>query len=682
MFENAAQLYDALEENEQGYRPSWHAIAHRGATAASYHEGVQWRTAAPRGVNPITNRPTLAANYNPDTNDLRVIDNFITPLVNRLSAQTYPRQMEIEVNPGDRDSRADAPVRAQAFEDAASALIDTTGMLESRRDVNFCRTVMGDYGLGLSLEYVTREVEINGAVRPMQDRVLKSFTFPITNLVLDPAQKSRNLADHDWVQYRDVWTVAKAKRVYGEALGDIDPRKCKTVGDLMTFEQQVSNITDGRIFAQAKTHSKSPGVIVWQFHKKDETGRFRFMAVVVDGCYKDAKRWINEDNPETPFGGNGLPLFLYHSHRRTDSMASISDVMMVLDDQNRRNLLATLTMRHAHRYSAFKWRIDKGWCGDNTDDVRNQINNQIGGVLVGKGDRQRGYEPPSIIQSPEPSQVLVQLADREERKAMDKVSRPEVSQGATKSHVPDATFQTAIELADQIGNTRVSEDVETDAEFVKVMLGTATLAAQMGSPGVLATLARRGFTEQDFMVLAESDPYDLGMTVKVRQSSVRNRSHESRRNDLTTALVNQAIDASTFRRGMATLDTPIVEDDKVMEREASKAAARVVRGEPWVAIPLGPDTDTFLSAFRRALVDPRAQRDPQIVEMLKQAIMDQTAMRTQEMFASDPNLQLQQQQQEQQAMAAAAGPAQQAAPEAPVGPASIEEVMARLSGAA
>lgn len=681
MFENAAQLFDALDENWQAFRPSWDALAYRGATAASYHEGVQWRTSQPRGVNPINNRPTLAANYNPDTNDLRVIDNFITPLVNRLAAQTYPRQMEIEVHPGDRDSRADAPVRAQAFEDAASALVDATGMLESRRDVNFCRTVMGDYGLGLSLEYVTREVEINGRVTSMQDRVLKTFTFPITNLVLDPAQKSRNLEDHDWVQYRDVWTLDKAKRVYGDAVKDIDPRKCKSVGDLMTFEQQVANITDGRIFAQARTHSKSPGVLVWQLHKKDETGRFRFMAVVVDACYADAKRWINEDDPTSPFGETGLPLFLYHAHRRTDSMASISDVLMVLDDQNRRNLLATLTMRHAHRYSAFKWRIDKGWCGDATDDIRNQINNQIGGILVGKGDRQRGYEPPSIIQTPEPSQVLVQLADREERKAMDKVSRPEVSQGATKSHVPDATFQTAIELADQIGNTRVSEDVETDARFVRVMLGTATLAAQMGSPGVLGVLGRRGFSEQDFRIIAEADPYDIGMRVVVRQSSVRNRSHESRRNDLSAALVNQAISPSEFRRGMATLDTPIIDDDKVMEREAYKAAARIVRGEQWTPIPLGSDTDTFLSAFRRALVDPRSQSDPTVVERLTRAIMDQTAMRTQEMFAADPNLQLQQQQNATAAMQAAE-PAAEEAVEEPVGPASIEEVMSRLAGAA
>ena len=419
------------------------------------------------------------------------------------------------------------------------------------------------------------------------------------------------------------------------------------------FELKVNEVSGGKLFSQHRRFSKTPGAVVLQVHVKDETGRFGRMYVAVDGGVNN-RMWINHENPESPFGGDGFPMTMLHANRREGTPWSLSDTWLVVDDQNRRNVLKTLTMRHIQRYSAFQWLIDERWFKGGKEEARAQLTNRVGGLILGRGgDRHNQIKEPQIAQPPAPSPTITDLMERERESAFEKVSRPDIARGTTKSHVPDSTFQTALEQANQIGQMRVQEDVESVTELFNVLLGTQLNAVRSASPSILSALRRRGFEPEDFTNLLSLEPNDPQVRVRVRQTSVRNRSHERRKADLDAALVAQAITPQEYRRAVAEdLDIPLTADDRVYSRNASRSVQRIIMGEEWSPIPLGDRTDIFLNAFRQGMFDRRLKKDPEAGERLKRALQSQLLMFQQEQALFNPQPQAPQ----QQAEAAPAGP--------------------------
>lgn len=193
------------------------------------------------------------------------------------------------------------------------------------------------------------------------------------------------------------------------------------------------------------------------------------------------------------------------------------------------------------------------------------------------------------------------------------------------SHVPDRSYNTAIEQADQVGNVRIKEDVREDAKFLEVMLGTYIRLAKQGAPSIVGALRRAGLDEQDFLSIVRADEFNPGK-VNVRESSVRNRSPEGRKNDLANAVSTQALSPIAYRMALAEdLDMPLTDMDRKMEQAASKEALNVLLGIPYSPLPLGEFSQFFIDAFRRALFDPRAKADPMARQRLVDAIQLQEA---------------------------------------------------------
>lgn len=673
---NRKDLFQHIQDTRQAYLPLWSQLMGYTGRAACYYEGVQWIYMGGSIGSPTMGR--LFTSFNPDRTQLRVTANKITRNTVKVAAQTEPTLINVDIKPPDRDLGPQSVMTAQVMESAALALLDHAAFLGPRKVANMRRCIMGDYAIGLGIEYGTRTISMNGKSVDMPDARLKVFTAHPTEFVLDPFQESQDLCDHEYVWWRRPWTYDKIKRHYPDV--KLEESECRTVGELVTAQMQLNDLSDGRLFSQYRRHSKTKGAMVWQGHVKDETGGFRQMFIVIDKggnnmAGTDDMIWVNEDNPVSPFGGYGLPWGMYHSAKRADSMWSVSDVWLQIDDQNRLNLISTLKFRWYQKSAGFKLLIDKQTIRDQgaPESMKNTWTNQVGGLVEWDSRGNRFAHEPKVMMVPLPPTQLAEEELNHINQMQQQLQIADVNFGFAKSHVPDATNQSLIEQAGQAANVRVKEDIETDAKFISTMLGTAIGLARQQSPSILGCLRNAGLDDEDMRLFLESDPNDIGVKVMVRESSIRNRSPEGRRNDLNTALQLQAIPVDQVRMAYAAdLDTPITNSDGYMQQMAAKAAMEVLTGAEWQALPLGEYTSFFVQAFRNAMFDKRARRDPGSRQRLEMAIQSQEQASALHALASNPQFLADQ--------ATAAQPAQQGQPQEQPAPQTIGEALGLARG--
>lgn len=667
---------DALEwvrTTRQTAAPLRDELSRKIAVGHCYHEGIHW-------LQEIQVQPgrygyrRLDANYHPEADHLRVTANQITYRVQKVAASTYPDRIAVEARTPDRDFSISTLAAAKASQDAVNSQIDRGGLLAAARNANFARCVAGSWGLGIALtgfKSVVEDVETD-------DYSLRFFDFDPLKLTLDPFIESRNLIDHDVVVYSDAWTHHKITRELGIAFTPKQLEALQEVGTLTPFEQDLANLSGGRLMAHYRRHSKTKGAMVHQIHAKSPgSSRFDRMWVLVELPEGPVAPTGLGEGMETPFGGCGLPFVLLHAHQRLRSPWGISDVMMMRDDQNIVNLIKTIETRMIQKSAGWQWLLDKRSVpkGTTDDQVKSMFSNAISGVVAYEGrTRNEGIQPPTLVQYPQPPQYLPETLRWHADQIREKTHRAEATFGQTKSHVPDASFQRALDEADQVGGTRVREDIQSYEVLGNTLLGTIAKQCAADVPSMLATLKAAGLTGDDLKILSELDPVRPIVTIAIRESSVRFRSHDARRQDLQIALQAQAIDPMRYRAEMArTLDSPIVHMDGLMTEAASDAVQAILLGKPWEPMPLGEYSVVFMDAFRAATFDRRAT--PETQQLLRQAMADQLAMDARERSMADPSLDIQRQQAEEQQMAQEAEMVDAQVEAQPPAPSSLAELL-------
>lgn len=607
-----------LHESLVSYQPVRSALIMRTAVDRCMYEGIHW-------LEPGGDFPRTAAtgrrspNWNPDgPKGLRATVNRIIPLIRESAAATYPDRMEFTIHPPDRDMGIEQAERAQVLESMLNIAVDHTGYLKTARTANIRRCIDGTRGIGLRIKMVQSDVG-NG---PEPDHLITAFDFDSTRLTLDPFNQNGDLRRHEYVIYSDVWTRHAVRVTYGL---DIPEDECATIGELMRLELELNRMSENRLYANLPKYSKTKGVFVHQLHVRDDNGYFKQMFIgFTTAKSPDKVRWVNMDNPESPFGGYGLPMVLLRGAERPDSMWSMSDVYLIKDDQDRINLLNTFTFRQLQANSAFKHIMPIEGIDGDRDNVTNQFNNRVGGVLFYKsGTRDKPIQPPQLLTYPQPQPFVTELANMFEASQRKMVHRHEVTTGNTKSHVPNETFQSALNQAGQVLGNRVREDMDAHEQLMYTLTGTIVKLANEGSPSILAMLGAHGFDADDFSQVARTDPYEMGVHISLRESSIRYVSKEEKEQRLWSAVQAQAISPLKLRVALADMDTPLDDTDRAMMAAARKAANRVLMGEEWMPVMLGEHAEMFLSEFRRAMVDRRAVNDPQAKLRLDRAIQNQ-----------------------------------------------------------
>lgn len=618
---NEKQAQEFLDTTLSAYKTINSSLGVRVAINRCMYEGIQWlgggmelSPLGPYGRNPTTN-------WKPDQNRLLATLNRVAKLIHECAAATFPDKMDVDVVPGDRETGIEGARKAQILEDATNAMIVSTGYVEAARTANFRRCIDGTHGLGWGLRTEKETVKLRkGGEEDRYTQTLKAFTFDSTKLCLDPDSQKLDLNQHEYVIYSDVWTSQRIRRELGL---ELDDNELQTCGELRALEMSFNAISRNSLYTSLPMFSQTKGATVHQMHVKDANGRFSTMLVGVKQPKKSID-WINWDNQESPFGGCGLPLMLMHGHRRADSMWSVSDAAMLKDDQDRLNLLATFFFRMLQKNAGYQWLVAReSLDGQDPDEFRSQFNNYVSGLVSYKtGTRDRPHVPPQLIKYPDPPQFVENSMGMYEEKMRDQVHRPEITSGGYKTHVADKTYQSAKESANQVLGNRVAEDISRHEHLIGVGLGTFIKLAQEKSPSALSELARIGFDEQDFTVIAAADPYNLP-EIRVRESSIRYQSKEQKESRLWAAVDRQALAPDKLRIALADMDIALDDNDKAFQIEAQKAANRILEGEEWEPRTLGEFSPMFLTAFRRATFDKKAVYDPETLARLEQAIQDQ-----------------------------------------------------------
>lgn len=622
-FANRAEFFDWLDGVIEADRTPGEARARSIFASKLLYEGVQWVQNPSGNARNLRRLGQDIRQANPDKQNLRVTLNIITRGVELVEAQTFPSRIGFECQPMDFGADPESEHRANVFEHSLDAVLKDAKFLAKRRQANFRRSVDGVSGLILCADYKERELEVRGKRRASGDRRYSVKLLDPTKLIVDPATQERDLSDHEYIVYRDVWSLDKIRRVYGVDLKEDD---AKTFGDIVPMHVEMAHMTDGRLFGAYANYSTTPAAIVYQVHWKDDSGRFANMAVVIEPAQKDDRIWVNEDDHASPFGGTGLPMVMYHGVPRSESMWSISDVQKMRDAQHLRNIAESFLLRHLQNSSSFKVMFDERGLpnGVNHDAFRQSWDNRIGGVHFyssANSTTGRPIPPPSIMQMPTLPPGVMEMSDRYAREGSEQIHRTAESRGVTKSHVPDATVQAALDRANLPLDKRVEEDREVDRQFAEMAMGTMAREVHARNPSTLAALTKVGIGADEIAVILRTDPDAIGVEITVRESAVRARSHESRRADLNAALQAQAITPQQYQLALATdLDSPLSESDRLHVVQARKAAMRVAMGEEWAPIPLGERTPIYIAAFVDALVSERASRDPAMKERLSRAI--------------------------------------------------------------
>jgi hypothetical protein len=497
--------------------------------------------------------------------------------------------------------------------------------------------VGGTWGLGLAIESGQRAVR--GEIMP--DKRVRAFEFNTSCLVLDPGNQAIDLEDHEEVCYTDVWTADALEATFGVTL---DRDKLSTIEQLEPIGEKLSTLSDRRIFSKHARYSQTKGARFYQLHCKDETGTFGKWYLVIE-TDKDNRKIINEDDVGTPFGGMGMPFTILHGHLRGDSMWSWGEASQISDEQKKLNSFESIFMRICQKYSGFQWIADRRFFGDKQgkDDIaRNELTNQIGGIVLGNAQgRNSGIQFPQLVTPPAPPAFLQQMMDRYPLEARQKLHTSEGSYGKVPTHVPTDNFQRAMDAADQVADVRGQNDLRSYKYITGVLHGTALKLAQQKTPGVLATLTLAEFDEQDFAVVATADPVHPRVQIDLRPGTVHKRSYQARKQDLDFALQNQAISGAQYTRALGdSLDSPLTDDMRQMLMEARKWALNIVAGEQWdPTIQLGEWSEVFLNEFIRAQFDRSAKMDPMARQRLGMAIQAIKGQQAQDALMADPALQ-------------------------------------------
>lgn len=596
----------------------------------AYYLGSQWISQNRPGYRRFENRVDRAfPNWNAEQGPIRAVVNRTTRNTIGVASATNPSKIDVDALVSAYNVDSDTKNAAFAAESLTNQVIESSGLLSAARRANFERTVCGMHGLGVRIEEL-----------PGGDKMLKCYDFDASRLVLDPGVESLDLMDHEYVIYTEVVTIHKLKRMLGEewVAANIKVDNLSTVGQLMPNEMAFARITNNAMYRRYAEQSSTKAAQVSWMYCKDRTGRFGYMYISIDD--KSGKPLVyNMDDPVSPYGGCGLPFVLLRGHTRPGTRLPISDVGMMMGDQDRLNLLATLFLQQAYHYTAGKqWIVDKR-AFDHKKSDEDAISHRLDRRVIYL-DGSSSASPPQLITPPEPSANMDNMMRMVADDVRQQGFRSEASEGRLKSHVPATTWQATQELSNLPLDDRIDEDVRQYERLCQVLLGTSLMFLRQRQPFTSRLAVSSGLSDFELYALDTLNPYDMPLTIKLRQQAIRKRSRSQRRQDLMDAISAQAIPPDEMRFILAEeLDTPLSEGDKRAARFASRVAAQVRDGEEWVPKTLGNYSQYVIRAFQYLVMEDRTYQIDGAVARLEAAIVAQKQHDIEQMMEEQAMLQ-------------------------------------------
>jgi len=537
----------------------------------------------------------------------RMTMNRITSQRIRNAARTNPQRFEVVPLPPIGTATPQSLAKATIYQSVANAMIEDSHYVNHASVANDNRAIDGLHGHGFRIHKGKRP---NGA----PDARMEAFTFDGFQLSLDPSNQSGNLCDHEWVIFTEVLTKTKAERIYGEdVFAGIKDDEFTSIQSLMPTETAFNRLSGGSLYPTLSTHAKSPGVIVRTAWLKGYGRRFDRMIITIDVKSKNnpaSKKVIGDVNhAPNPYGGDGMPLGTLRGFRRAVSRLPISDVGLMIDDQRKGNMAATILFQGYWNYMNTIHVIDRNWLHNGANMSENEIWDSLdNGMIVGRG--KKDAKAPAIMQAPPPPQFASEDAERWTQHMREDVFSSDVHVGKTKTHVPASTTQLAVQLAEGPLQDREEGDIKEYTRIIETMAATAVLLAKAQAPHILTMLHKSGMSADQIGTLLELD-YTEHPRLKLTQNAMRRQTRSQRKDQMFQLLESQALDPAVVPMLLADIDMPMRQIDKDTSQWAESLVLKIMSGRAYKPIPLGTRVGFLLEQLQRAMMQTTDDEETQ-----------------------------------------------------------------------
>ncbi len=585
--------------------------------------GQQWisRESMGTGYQRFVNK---AESFNQNKNQpMLTTVNRITRHIRRVAAVSRPSKFDITgaqlIGVPSVKAQADSTI----FKMAAGVGLKMSGYITAAQRSSFERHITGMHGHGF--RYVKYP---NGQIG------FEQFDFDGYQLSLDPMNTSTNLLDHNYVHFTCVLTFDHAVRLYGKEVFDragIKEDDLPTIGTLLPVEVGIARMSGGRMYQHYAQQANTKGIVVTESYFKDSPERFGIRYVMADTGAGSAnpnsmgqqrrRVLLNPDMPINPYLGTGMPMGLNSGWERTNSRFPISTVGLMVDDQIKNNLSASIWFQGLWMKQNPMLVVDKNSLAGNTtdpDSVWDQVSN---GVMLLQRTGERAAITPQYLSVPEPSIASMDGFMYFSQQIRDSGFQSDLDEGKLKSHVPASTSTLSAELTALPLEDQQNNDIR-GYESVIECLGMCTIGLAVGGEvSVIKNLKNAGMTDHQLSRLSSIDVKSNPCSLRLAREHIVRRSRSRMAFELQFAVNAQSISPEEYRKAMADIDLPLVPEDKRRSSWLDEAILGIVLGEEYEPIPLGKSIEAFKSAIEGAMMEHH--KDPEVLDRLRKALGDQ-----------------------------------------------------------
>jgi hypothetical protein len=522
-FKNPNALLEWVAQLRRDHASTRAEVASRIALGLNYANGRQWTQVTPAVNELITD--TWEEDWDPNSGEIRVVDNRIGPLYRRIAADTNATRIESQVVPPRHMKTFEAVDQAVVSQSILNALSDDVGMTRVARNASSLRWISGCAIIQLKIASKRRKIPasvlpgVDGEPITISDRWVRWDYCSLADLIWDPTIVSSDLADHSELVLERIYTLKQFKQEYGDPKQyGINPDNLPMLEDIAPAHIAAAGLGGTAYFETYSRNRQAPGLRVLTVYLADQRdpGRWPVQYVIFDeSSDSDAERVsgkvINFDDPASPFGHHGLPLFKLDAFRRADAVLPHGAPHVMMADQDRLNLLKSTQFQQLLNVVHGMWLVDTR--AADREQFISDLNSGVGGVL--RWDSRDGNtQAPEFVHPPAPNQAFTMLEAAETLAMREQVHLSAMQFGQAKTHVPKDFQQRMLQESNTVVDNIIIGDVDCYSDALKVTLGTVRKA--MDQPGrMIARLRdRHGLTPDDLRAFLSLEPVDCPLIVR------------------------------------------------------------------------------------------------------------------------------------------------------------------------
>ena len=631
-YKTPQEVLDYVYDLRESHRMVRSDLAIYAALGVAYAHGRHWKGMSSTNLGDLV-VDEWDENYDLQTREIRVVDNKIGPLLRRLQADLNPTRIEAKVETPRHLWGSEANRLASVCEKLLLGVEEDARFTKAAAHASFMRCIEGSHLLALELSQKKQRLKGDAIKGPdgkpieINDKWLRWTTYPLTDLVWDPSNISNDLSEHSCLMLDQVKTVDRFVEMFGplENYG-LKEEELPTVEELVPYYSRAAELTGTALHLSYSSYKKTKAVRLSTLLERDprDPSNWPTCYFVVDASTDKVRgrgMVINFDNPENPYGHNGLPVYKMDCFPRSDSVSGAGAPHVMMTTQDLINMLRSIQFQAISAQVHGQWLVDKQTV--DPDEFMNKLNSGVGAVLQYDSRGPENRKPPQLLSMGNVDNNLMLIGSDLANGMQQQVHLSGANLGIGKTHLPQQYALRLLEEAGSVKDAIIQKDSKVYSELLKVTLGTVRTIMDSPNRMLKRLIDQHGFTPADIKTFYELDPRLIRFHVGAREKSITTRSLQEREQQLQMALQSQTISPQEYWIGMAAeIKQPIlnVHDDTISW--CDRAVEQIVNGVEWRGVS-AIDPTVFKYCVNKAILglDYTDSEDQQILERLNRAVL-------------------------------------------------------------